>query len=636
MVMSQSSDTHFTDLALECEQDLALFEQHETKWSWLRLLVFLCGLAATIALFIVHWAMGVFAGAAALVAFVQTVIHHTEWKDKRESAQQHHTVIQESRHKAAVAQTPVRSYARPESPATHEMALPSMLESGATWQLSDQELEDLDLYSAPVGLFGLLNRTSTDQGARRLRDLLESPCLSPDTIAQRQQAVAWLSDQTEQRLNLLASALPLRGRSQGLDGLVQQIHTVSGNWHNRAFPAIKLWSCVSGPAFLYGMGSFITGQFSGLTLAVTTLIVNSLIWALFNKPLTRIRTQIEPLIPLTGALRCVLAHTECAAQNLPNETQLHTLKTCFQAVLAHCRINSLCEWLDWASLGAVVRSQFNLIFFYDLHVSEAILKRFEPHRATLLNGLQALADLEAFNSLACFSAEQPVTCVPTCVTQTTLTVTRGAHPLIPSETSTPNDIALNADQRIWLITGPNAAGKSTYLRMVGINLLLAQTGSAVTAEAMTFCPLRLITDVRIRDDLAKHESYFMSEVRRLRRIVTDEDFTTPLFSLIDEPFRGTNSPERTAAGVALLEHLLRSKHLVLLATHEEQLAQTARKSEAARNHHFQETLTGTGITFEFDLRPGPASTRTAIRILEQERYPPSLVKRARDLMQAND
>ncbi len=408
------------------------------------------------------------------------------------------------------------------------------------------------------------------------------------------------------------------------------------NWHHRAFPSLKLWSAVSGPAFVYGMGLFITGQFFGLTLAVSTLIINSLIWGLFRKPLAQVRTQVEPLIPLTGALRCVLSHTECAAQNLPDETQLHALKTCFQAVLTHCRINALCEWLDWASLGAVVRSQFNLIFFYDLHVSEAILKRFERHRTRLLDGLRSLADLEAFNSLACFSAEQPVTCVPTCVTHTALTLTHAHHPLIPLEASTANDIDLDASQRTWLITGPNAAGKSTYLRMVGINLLLAQIGSAVTAEAMTFCALRLITDVRIRDDLAKHESYFMSEVRRLRRIVVDTNATIPLFCLIDEPFRGTNSPERTAAGVALLEHLLASQHLVLLATHEEQLAQTALRSETAENHHFQETLTDTGITFEFDLRPGPASTRTAIRILEQERFPPSLVKRARDLMQSHD
>ena len=630
--MQQSSKNNLAHRALQNEQDLALFRQHEATWSWLRLGVFLGGSILAATLFRIHWAIGAAAATATLATFVQTVIHHTEWKDKGDAAQQFLTVIQESRHNAPVAQTPVRSSARPQPP-DNDMGLPSMLDAGAVWQLTDQELEDLDLYSHPVGLFGLLNRTSTDQGARRLSEMLESPCLDPDVITQRQHTIKWLTDHTDQRLALMASALPLRKRSQCLDHLIEQVHTMPSNWHRPAFPAIRLWSCVSGLGFSYGMGLFITGQFAGLTLAAGMLAVNGLLWGAFGKSLTRVRTQIAPLIPLAPALRCLLAHAQCAASTLPDEMQLAAFKTSFQGVLKHCRINALCEWLDWAGLGAVVRSQFNLIFFYDLHVSEAVLKRFEPHRTTLRNGLRALADLEALNSLACFSAEQPMTCVPTCVTTTALTLHQAHHPLIPSESSTPNDIDLTADQRTWLITGPNAAGKSTYLRMVGINLLLAQIGSAVTARAMTFRPLRLITDVRIRDDLAKHESYFMSEVRRLRRIVVDTNSEIPLFCLIDEPFRGTNSPERTAAGVALLEHLLASQHLVLLATHEERLAQTALHSDAAQNHHFQETLTSAGITFEYQLHPGPASTRTAIRILEQEHYPLALVKRARALMQ---
>jgi DNA mismatch repair ATPase MutS len=168
--------------------------------------------------------------------------------------------------------------------------------------------------------------------------------------------------------------------------------------------------------------------------------------------------------------------------------------------------------------------------------------------------------------------------------------------------------------------------------MVGVNLLLAQIGAAVPAREMTLCPVRLQTDVRIRDDLAKHESYFLSEVRRLRRMVVDAETATPLLGLIDEPFRGTNSSERTAAGIALTEHLMASNNLFLLATHEETLAQTAAASDSAENYHFQEQLTDTGIVFDYRLRPGPAGTKTAIRILEQERYPQALLDRARTLM----
>ena len=148
---------------------------------------------------------------------------------------------------------------------------------------------------------------------------------------------------------------------------------------------------------------------------------------------------------------------------------------------------------------------------------------------------------------------------------------------------------------------------------------------------MTWSPVRLITDVRIRDDLARHESYFLSEVRRLRRLVLDAGHSTPVLGLIDEPFRGTNSQERAAAGVALLEHLMASSNLFVIATHEEVLARTAAGTPSAANYHFQEHLQDGGIAFDYLLRPGPAGTKTAMRILEQEGYPASLLERAKRL-----
>jgi DNA mismatch repair ATPase MutS len=149
---------------------------------------------------------------------------------------------------------------------------------------------------------------------------------------------------------------------------------------------------------------------------------------------------------------------------------------------------------------------------------------------------------------------------------------------------------------------------------------------------MQWSPVRLMTDVRVRDDLAKHESYFLSEVRRLRRMVLDADPRTPILGLIDEPFRGTNSQEKRAAGVATLEHLMGSPNLFVVATHEEALALTAARTPSADNRHFQENLTDAGIEFDYRLCPGPASTKTALRILERERYPEALLQRASHLM----
>lgn len=213
----------------------------------------------------------------------------------------------------------------------------------------------------------------------------------------------------------------------------------------------------------------------------------------------------------------------------------------------------------------------------------------------------------------------------------------GRHPLILTPDAMPDSIHVSSGARMWVVTGPNAAGKSTFVRMLGVNVLLAQIGAAVPAQRMGWSPVRLITDVRFRDDLARHESYFLSEVRRLRRLVLDADPSTPMVGLIDEPFRGTNSPERTAAGVALLEHLMASPNLSVIATHEEVLARTAAGVPSAANYHFHERLHDGGIEFDYLLRPGPAGTKTAICILEREGYPASLLERAKNLArQRND
>jgi len=337
-------------------------------------------------------------------------------------------------------------------------------------------------------------------------------------------------------------------------------------------------------------------------------------------------------VELAPALRGLLGVARCARENLPGETSLNTLREHLDKVVTHAEVPALCERLGWMGLGGVARMLLNLIAFYDLHVGEAILARFVPHRDILLNGLAASAELEALASLASFSAAQPVKCYPRWGSEATVSIDEGRHPLIAFEETAPNSMQLTSEKRMWVITGPNAAGKSTYLRMVGVNVLLAQVGAAAVARDMTLSPVRLQTDVRIRDDLARHESYFLSEVRRLRRMVLDDRTDAPLFGLIDEPFRGTNSSERTAAGIALTEHLMASANLFLLATHQETLAETAAKSDSAENRHFQEHLTDDGIVFDYRLRPGPAETRTAIRILEQERYPQTLLERARALM----
>jgi len=613
------------------EQSHGVYQSREVYWSWWRLGTFF----ACVAVAIVLRNNLLLAGPAVLVflvLFSYAVLRHTDWQSKRRFAEYLLTVVTESLHRSTEQGSPVRSWQRPGNPADPSMDLSRIFPSGPSWDLTEQERDDLDMYAAPVGIFGLLNRCSTEPGSRRLRDMLETPLLSTDNIEQRRQMVQWLARHHEERLTIMASALPLRRLSDRLDQLVSLLKDTQANPHRRISLVIRIWSVFSGPLIAYGMYQLLLFNLTWLRPVALCLVINGSIRLVFKAMLGFCWESMAPYTDLVGALRCLLIHARRAGRELPDETSLAELKECFGTVVAHAEILPVCQWLDMAKVGAIVRRSLNLVMFYDLHVAEAVLNRIAPQRQNLLHGLAALAELEAFNSMACFAAEQPIVSYPKLGTDPLLDIKAGRHPLVPEKENVPNDVHLSPEQKTWVVTGPNAAGKSTFLRMVGVHCLLAQIGSAVPAEGMRLSALRLMTDVRVRDDLAKHESYFLSEVRRLRRIVTDTMDSPTILGLIDEPFHGTNFQERTAAGIALLEHLMASNHFFLMATHQESLAQSAATCKTAANYHFQEELIETGVQFNYRLQGGPATTKTAIRILEQEGYPASFLERARRLM----
>ncbi len=617
----------------DLQRDLVLYRRRESRWSWLRLATFAICVAAIVATALLYGFLPAAAGAVpALIVFCLVVLRHLHWKARRSLTERILVVVEESLRSAVDEGQPIRDWKRPSDSDLAEAVLPVAFESGPTWALSEQELDDLDIYAAPVGVFGLLNRTSTDLGARRLRDMLDGPCLSAQHILSRQEAVRWLAEHDAQRIDMMASVVPLRGQSQQIEALAERLHNTTSNPHVNASRWIRVWSVFSGLFLALAVVQMLRGQYGWFRLIVALIVVNLLIARLNRDMLTLLKAAALPLVRLASVLRGLLTVAQFAEESLPAEADLGVLRRRFEKVVTETEIPLLCEHLGWLALGGLARSLMNVIIFYDLHVCEAIVRRVVSGRQVLLEGLAAMAELEALASLACFAAERTGTCYPDLVGETLVSISDGRHPLIPSGHVTANSVCLTDAKRMWVITGPNAAGKSTYLRMAGVNVLLAQIGSAVVAGQMSLSPVRLLTDVRIRDDLARNESYFLSEVRRLRRMVVDSGSETRLLGLIDEPFRGTNSSERTAAGIALAEHLLASGNLFLVATHEETLAQTAAASDLAENHHFQEHLTEQGIEFDYLLCSGPAGTRTAIRILEQEHYPPNLLDRARQLL----
>ena len=203
-------------------------------------------------------------------------------------------------------------------------------------------------------------------------------------------------------------------------------------------------------------------------------------------------------------------------------------------------------------------------------------------------------------------------------------VRRMGHPLLPADRKVCNDLQIDALGELLIITGSNMAGKSTFIRTIGINLCLAYAGAPVDAAALQTVPFRLYTCIRISDSLGDGFSYFYAEVKRLKGLLDalrSDPSGLPLLYLVDEIFRGTNNRERLIGSRAYVKALIGAAGVGLIATHDLELATLAENHPQARNLHFRDEVAGGKLTFDYLLRPGPSPTTNALKIMQLEGLP---------------
>lgn len=197
------------------------------------------------------------------------------------------------------------------------------------------------------------------------------------------------------------------------------------------------------------------------------------------------------------------------------------------------------------------------------------------------------------------------------------------HPLIPEPPRVRNDFRLDSTGDLALITGSNMSGKSTFLRTVGVNLVIAYAGGPVVARSFRTRPMRVFTCINVTDSVNDGISYFYAEVKRLRTLLDEleREHPDPVLFLVDEIFRGTNNRERLIGSRAFLRELARGRGAGLVSTHDLDLVTLDEEIDGLANHHFRETISGRRMEFDYRLRPGPCPTTNALRIMEMEGLP---------------
>lgn len=375
-----------------------------------------------------------------------------------------------------------------------------------------------------------------------------------------------------------------------------------------------IWALAIAVAIAFSMG-VVSGRFASLAfvgyaiLAFATL--NS--WGPIFLRAEGFAVHLSTLSPLLeGVERLAAAHGDARelAPRILAESPSRSLKR-LERALAFASIESN------PIVHAIVNAFVPWSVFANLHL--------ESTRARIARGLPGALDelheFEAWSSLALYASTQGGAW-PEHVEGAVLDFDGLAHPLLAVDIAVPNGLKLEDTDRMTLLTGSNMAGKSTFLRAVGLNQILANLGAPTRSTRYRCGPLAVETCIQIADSLTDGVSYFYAEVLRLKEILAAAGSGRPTLALIDEIFRGTNNRERRAGSEAVIRALLKSPTtLALVSTHDLELAGLEGACPGLTNRHFRDDVKDGRLSFDFRLRPGPCPTTNALRLMRREGLP---------------
>ncbi len=466
---------------------------------------------------------------------------------------------------------------------------------------------DLDLFGKG-SLFQYINRTSTNGGYLRLSIKLNSISFSAGDIKEKQAAIRELAGLNE-----------YRQRYYALGAFIDE-----GNKKNRRVDL----SCKPDLSFISKVTRVLMVSF--LVLLITSIIMVSLgLWSslligylffaglfISGSKLRKVNKVHSEVASLGNYLNCYASLIQHVEETDFSSSYLNGVKGALQSegklasqVMAQLAGNI--KLFD-QRLNMIMGVVLNGFFLWDLIVCMRLQIWYAKYGDQLKNWLEALHELEAMNSLATFSYNHPTYVFPEIANDIVLKAEELGHPLIPESERVSNAFHITRERRICVVTGANMAGKSTFLRTVGVALVLAGNGCVVAARSFTYKPMLFITNMRAVDNLLKHESYFFAELSRLKMIVDRLKESGELFFILDEILKGTNSLDKTQGSLALIKQLLELNGCGLVATHDLELGQLAEIS-AGRvfNNCFEVSHNANGLDFDYKLRDGVTQSHNA-------------------------
>ena len=472
--------------------------------------------------------------------------------------------------------------------------------------------EDLDLFG-PSSLFQWINTAQTYRGRVKLKEWLTEPPVDGGAIPKKQEAIKELAINLAWRHRFMAEAGTTKGPLNSPTRIIEWAKTYDHSYLRpgivilaRALPMITLtflllYFLTSRVSFWFPLAGFLiqaiilfAGKQRGKALEAVYAYKDSI--RIYEKMLERFEKRTFKADYL---------------QDLKKGLYNRAGKAAFEQIR---KLSGLAELIS--NRGNSMFLVINIFTLWDVQCMIALESWKEKSGRFLGRWVDTVAELEGLASLAIIHFDHQEWALPEIVSENSgIVAVNMGHPLLFN--STCNDLAIGKRSGILLITGSNMSGKSTLLRMVGINLVLAYAGAPVYARSFSCSMMQIYSCMRVSDNLGENISSFYAELLRIKQIVSATKTERKIFFLLDEIFKGTNSQDRHAGAKVLIRQLSRAGAMGMVSTHDLELGDLERESERRiRNYHFREFYKNDEIHFDYKLRPGISTTRNAMYLIK--------------------
>ena len=474
-------------------------------------------------------------------------------------------------------------------------------------------------------LFARANVTYSSAGEEVLYHVLRSPLLNEKEIKRREDMIRYFSDHQEEREQLqFLAALSGKEKKYSFSAVMADMDEQTENAGKKAKGFAHIMAII---LFAAGLSVLLLEPGIGIFVFAAVVIFN-ICWYFLTR---------HSIMPLLSVVRIVMREQKSTGKFIKNIDKIfpdeqskelfsHELKSLKNAYDSMETFRKCVMLINAGDVGAasplgLIKDYIYMILHLDLIVFEKAGKELLKNKEEAEKIHFTLGYLETLAAAASFRAACGDVCVP--VFSGKERAENIYHPLIKNPVK--NSYSLSGNM---LLTGSNASGKSTFLKTVAVNMVLAQTLGFACADSFTTTYHRIYSSMSLSDDLLAGDSFFLAEIKALKRILDEKDrmseFTIACF--IDEVLKGTNTVERIAASAEILKYLKENGIFAMAATHDRELTEIL-KCEY-ENYHFSEDMDNDDVNFSYKLCEGPAETRNAIKLIEIMGYPAEITKRA--------